>query len=351
MRQESRKTLFRRMAGAHTPVRVQIEATRRCNLNCAHCMVINSAGQAGAPGLSLERFTHLLDELRRSGAFHINLTGGEPLCRPDATDMIRAVLDAGFLLTLQTNGTLLEAAHADMLAHSANRVRQVGVSLYSMDPAVHDAVTRTPGSHERTLRAISLLKSRGLPVVVVTALTRLNAASFEQVESFCRGNGLMFQYNTLITPQDDGGRAPLDLRLDDRLLCRLPKPWETFMDEDRMPASGELTPDSPLSSWCSMGATACYITASGDVRPCSVVSAPAGNLNQQSFEHIWAHSPLFKKLRAFKLSDFECFGCEHFPKCHPCPGLAFLEHGEFTAPPREVCRINSVFFKKQEAAT
>jgi radical SAM protein with 4Fe4S-binding SPASM domain len=351
MKQEPRKLLFRRMAQRHMPARVQIETTRQCNLNCAHCMVVNSLGQAGAPGLSLERFAELLDELRRAGTFHINLTGGEPLCRPDALDMLGIALNAGFLLTLQTNGTLLENAHVDLLCERANRVRQVGVSLYSMDPAVHDSVTRTPGSHKRTLRAIHMLRRAGLPVVVVTALTRLNAHSFHDVESFCTGNGLMFQYNTLITPQDDGGRSPLDLRLQERLLCRLPRPWETFMDEDRAPAPGDLGPDSPLSSWCSMGATACYITATGDVRPCSVVNTPAGNLLHQSFEQIWTRSELFQKLRAYKLSDFECFQCEHFPTCHPCPGLAFLEHGEFTVPAREVCRINSVFFKKSEVAT
>jgi radical SAM protein with 4Fe4S-binding SPASM domain len=340
MEQQPRHSIFRKMAACHKPVRVQMELTRQCNLDCVHCMV--GAGMEEEPGLSGDEFRRLLRQLSAAGTFHLNLTGGEPFIRPDAAELIQAVFDEGFLLTLQTNGTLMQERHVELLKSHARQVRQIGISLYSAGPAAHDAVTRTPGSHEGAVSAILALRDAGLPVVAVMALTSVNADEYDGVERFCREHGLMFQFNTLITPRDDGGVSPLALRLDADRLCRLPKPWETFMDD--LPLElGDLGPDRPLSAWCSMGATSCYITAAGDVRPCSTVNIPAGNVKSQSFEEIWLHGEIFEKIRAFRLKDFQCFECEHFPVCHPCPGLAFMEHGSFTAPAKEICRINSVF--------
>ena len=348
MIQVEHRDIFRKMAAHQCPARVQIETTRQCNLNCTHCMIIHSAGAATAQALSFDEFESLLRQLREAGTFHINLTGGEVLVRPDAMRLLEAAFRERFLVTLQTNGTLLEPGHVSLLARHARQVRQVGISLYAMDPDVHDAVTRSPGSHAGALRAIHLLRGAGLPVVAVLTLTRTNAGEFDAVERFAAGHGLMFQFNTLIAPRDDGGSEPTRLRLDESLLCRLPQPWETFMDEERQRLdASEMQADSPLSAWCSMGATACYITATGDVRPCSVVNISAGNVRNTPFREIWDHGAIFQKLRAFRLGEFQCHACEHFPLCHPCPGLAYLEHGDFRVPAKEICRINSVFFNKR----
>lgn len=349
MKTVPRQEIFRKMVARRQPVRVQIELTRACNLECVHCLVQPGRGET-ARQLDTGEIKNLLGQMRRAGVIHLNVTGGEPFMRPDTPEILSAVFDEGFLLTLQTNGTRLEPGHVALLARNAKRVRQVGLSLYAMTPETHEAVTRAPGSHALTLAAIRALKAAGLPVVAVMPITNINESEFPAVERFCADNDLMFQYNTLIAPRDDGDRTPLNYRIDTSRLCRLPKPWETFMDGYAPTAPGDLAPGKPISAWCSMGATSSYITADGIVRPCSMVNIPAGNVREQSFGEIWKNSELFQKIRSMRLDDFECFQCPRFPRCHPCPGLAFLEHGSFTKPAREICRINDVFMEGDRIA-
>lgn len=349
LKTETRHKIFRKMAARCQPVRVQMEFTRACNLDCVHCMVRHGREDT-ARQLSADEIKDLLGQFRSAGVIHLNVTGGEPFLRPDAADILQAVFDTGFMLTLQTNGTRLTPAHVSLLQRNAKRVRQAGLSLYAMNPDTHDAVTRTPGSHVRTLGAIRALRAAGLPVVAVMPITTINESEFPAVERFCADNGLMFQYNTLIVPRDDGGRTPLDYRLDAAALCRLPRPWETFMDDYNPTSPGDLDAGKSIEAWCSMGSSSCYITADGIVRPCSMVNEPAGSIREQPFGQIWRDSEIFQRIRAFRLEDFECFHCARFPRCHPCPGLAFLEHGSFTAPAREICRINDVFMDGDSCA-
>ena len=344
MKTVPRHRIFRRMSEQHYPARVQLELTRQCNLKCVHCMVRGAHDDPGEQ-MDTETVLRLMREMREAGVIHLNLTGGEPFIRPDIRDLLQAAFDEKFLVTLQTNGNLLTDRDIALLAANKQKIRQIGISLYGVTSETHDAVTLTPGSHEKARRALLALKEAGLYTVAVMVITTINHHEFHEVEAFCSDHDLAFQFNTLICPRDNGGREPLKWRLDENKLCALPKPWETFMDD--LPIEpGDLTPDRPLSVWCSMGSTSCYVTADGHVRPCSTVDISAGNVRDHNFSYIWRNGEIFKKLRAFRLKDFECFRCEHFPKCHPCPGLAFMEHGEFTTPAREICRVNSVFMRK-----
>lgn len=344
MKQAARQEIFKKMALKNLPAHVRLELTRDCNLECVHCMVKHGEKQRGGL-LAIPELRSLLSELSALGCFHVNVTGGEPFSRPDALEAISTIFEHDFFLTLQTNGTLLEPDALKLLKKNSKKVRQIGVSLYGVREDVHEYVTGVPGSHAAALEAIMKLSSLKLPVVVVSVMSALNHEEFHALESFCARKGLMFQFNTVIVPRDDGNEAPTRLRLEDKFLCRLPRPWETDWEENSTEA-GELGPGQPLAAWCGMGQTTCYITSWGDVRPCSTVNLPAGNLRESSFTDIWNNSPVFKQIRSFRMDQFECFHCEQFSKCRPCPGLAFLEQGSFTEAPREICRITSVFKKK-----
>lgn len=344
MKQLERHIIFKRMAECNFPLRAQIEITRRCNLDCVHCMV-KDIGIPASDELTLPEMKKLLSELAEAGVFHINITGGEPLARADSLEILGAIFEKNFYLTLQTNGVLLKDEHYELLKRRRKNIRQIGLSLYGTNPETHEKVTGVPGSHAATVDAILRLRADSHMVVVMTILSKINHAEFTSVENFCKEHDVMFQYNTMITPRDDGDTSALGLRLDADCLCALPKPWDAFLDT-LTPGSEPLTPERPLSDWCSMASTTCYITANGDVRPCSIVTQPAGNVRALPFTEIWRESEFLNKIRSLQLKDFECCGCPQMPECHPCPGVAALENGGLTAIPKEICRINSVFSKK-----
>ena len=105
--------------------KIYLEITNVCNLSCDFCPVTERPGQF----LSLDNFQVLLTQLRGWGRdlfFHVK---GEPLLHPQLGDLLTVAGEAGFTVTLTTNGSLLGKWGDRILASPA--VRQVNVSLHS----------------------------------------------------------------------------------------------------------------------------------------------------------------------------------------------------------------------------
>ncbi|MBI5103229.1 MAG: radical SAM protein [Nitrospirae bacterium] len=73
-----------------------------CNLRCAYC----DTEYAFAEGREMSR-SEVLDYVRSSGVPLVEITGGEPLMQPvEVSALIRSVIDAGYKVLIETNGSL-----------------------------------------------------------------------------------------------------------------------------------------------------------------------------------------------------------------------------------------------------
>ncbi|UCF68255.1 MAG: radical SAM protein, partial [Acidobacteriota bacterium] len=130
------------------PISVLFELTNRCNEDCRHCYV--DLGDVDGE-LTREEVERVLGELKQAGTLFLTFTGGEIFTRKDTVGLIRKARELGFALRLFTNGTLLTPGHVQAIAEAG--VLGVEMSLFSMDPSQHDAITRIAGSQAKTLRA------------------------------------------------------------------------------------------------------------------------------------------------------------------------------------------------------
>jgi len=74
-----------------------------CNLDCNYCDTRYAREpEAGKPA-TVEELVSLAEE---SGAGLVEITGGEPLSDPETPELCRRLLDAGFEVLLETNGSL-----------------------------------------------------------------------------------------------------------------------------------------------------------------------------------------------------------------------------------------------------
>jgi MoaA/NifB/PqqE/SkfB family radical SAM enzyme len=71
-------------------------------------------------------------------------------------------------------------------------VRKIQISIYSADPSIHDAITKVPGSLERSLRAIRLLQAAGLQVKLACPLMKQNMAAFREVQLLAEELGVPY---------------------------------------------------------------------------------------------------------------------------------------------------------------
>ena len=137
-----------------------IELTARCNERCTHCYAESSPERTEA--LSEEVVRSAIDDAAELGFARVQLTGGDPLisdlCVPAAEHATKLGIAQ---VEVYTNGLAL-------IGRSYERLAALGVhfafSFYSHDAATHDSITRTPGSHRRTLAAITRAAADGLAV-------------------------------------------------------------------------------------------------------------------------------------------------------------------------------------------
>ncbi|MBK9266026.1 MAG: radical SAM protein [Polyangiaceae bacterium] len=137
-----------------------------CNQDCGMCWQGRDWGRYGA-----EQILRWIEDLRAAGATCLIISGGEPTLDPDLVRYVEHARALGFTnVTLETNA--IQAAkpgHAERLAKAG--VSQAFVSLHSGDPAISDAITRAPGTHERTVRGIHALLEANIPVVLNAVMT------------------------------------------------------------------------------------------------------------------------------------------------------------------------------------
>ena len=79
--------------------------TNRCNYRCAHCSF--SSGSLDTQEMSLQKIKQILEDARLLGAEKLDISGGEPLLRKDAYEIIKFGKRLGFRIKLLTNGLLL----------------------------------------------------------------------------------------------------------------------------------------------------------------------------------------------------------------------------------------------------
>ena len=152
---------------------LRLSLTDRCDLRCTYCMPERTTFAPRADLLSLDELDRVASCFINAGVRKLRLTGGEPLVRKGAIELIRGLarhLRSGALdeLTLTTNGSRLEA-HADSLASAG--VRRINVSLDHLDPDVYRRITRG-GDIARTLAGIEAALGAGLSVKINVVVLR-----------------------------------------------------------------------------------------------------------------------------------------------------------------------------------
>jgi 12,18-didecarboxysiroheme deacetylase len=145
--------------------------TRACNLKCVHCYA--QAKAAGGPDeLSTQEGFDLIDDLADFGAPVMLFSGGEPLVRPDLTQLIDRAVGRGMRAVISTNGTLITPDKASELKDLG--LSYVGISLDGL-AEVNDRFRGVPGAFDQALAGIRNCREVGLKVGLRFTINKRNA--------------------------------------------------------------------------------------------------------------------------------------------------------------------------------
>jgi len=151
---------------------LRISLTDNCNLRCFYCMPEEEYDFTPASKLmqkdEIETLSRIFVGL---GVNKIRLTGGEPLVRKDAAEIITSLSRLPVKLTLTTNGSRL---HEFVETLEQAGVRSLNISLDTLQPEKFQLITRRP-QFEKIYGNIQLLLKKDFHVKVnVVVMKGLN---------------------------------------------------------------------------------------------------------------------------------------------------------------------------------
>jgi radical SAM protein with 4Fe4S-binding SPASM domain len=340
------KQVMEKAARKKIPLACHFDLTYQCNLNCVHCYVVRE----DRPELSTSEIRGILDQLAKADTLYLTFSGGEILGREDFWEIAEYARRLHFALRLMTNGTLIDEQVADRVA--ALYPDLVSISIYSTTPEIHDGITLVPGSLGKTIRAAKMLRDRKVKLEIGSVLMSQNINDYSKVYDLAQSMGASFRSDPRMTPKNNGDTFPLRFQINADDLFRV---WTDpiFTQQPRKGPEEFHSNDDWGDILCGAAHMSFYVSPYADIYPCVQFPTLCGNLRNEFFEKIWYHSPQMLEVRSTLPSQLPiCSKCNLVEHCRTCPGLAYIEEGDFRAPSRTVCqeaRIISDINKRGDA--
>jgi len=160
---------------------LRISLTDNCDLRCHYCMPEEDHPFTPASKLmQADEIEAIARTFTQLGVDKIRLTGGEPLVRKDAADIIRRLAKLPVTLTLTTNGTRLHH-FTDLLSECG--VRSLNISLDTLDPDRFLLLTRR-NLFAQVKANIDRMLDAGFLVKVNTVV--MNGVNDGEIDAFIR---------------------------------------------------------------------------------------------------------------------------------------------------------------------
>lgn len=330
---------------------VYIELTNSCNLTCIHCY--NESGYARSNELSTENMLSLINEISKSGATDVILTGGEPFKRNDIFILIDEIVKNNLRFSIFSNGLLITPEMAERL--KKYNVEFMAISLDGANAASHESI-RGKNTFKRTIEKIRLLKEYGINVRVNHTLTTKTITELEEFMALMKE---LQVENVYFDRFDYFGRGKknkeLVISIDDGFKVR--KLIEKYCDDQCLATHeaslGQMREISSAKNLCGVGFNQCYIKSNGDLSFCPVMSDDKfiiGNILNQELDSLW-QDPKWDVIRHATVDVIAgCVECDSQSQClGGCKAKAYNHYGQFTSPDPWACsqfKSNAIFSTK-----
>lgn len=300
------------------------ECTLRCNLACRHCGS-DCRATASTKDMPMEDFGKVLDSVARSTNPHqvmVNITGGEPLMRPDLEACGRMIYEKGFPWGIVTNGLALTQARYKSLL--ASGLRSMTISLDGLEDN-HDWMRGRQGSFKRAADAIKMVIESGeIEFDVVTCVNKRSYRQLPEIKQLLIGLGLKQWRLFTVFP---AGRALNDpeMQLDKDEFRALMEFIRSTRKEGLINASygcegflgnfeGEVRDHF---FFCRAGISIGSVLADGSISACPSIRANyrQGNIYQDDFMEVWNTQFKVFRDRTWMHETEPCRSCRQFTYC------------------------------------
>lgn len=331
-----------------TPANGSIELLPLCNMNCDMCYVRLGREEMEAKGRlhTADEWLEIGRQMKDAGVLFLLLTGGEPFLYPDFRRLYLELRKMGMIITINTNGTLIDEDLAEFFGKY--KPRRVNITLYGTDEETYANLCHYPGGYEKTLRGIRLLREQGVDVKVGGSLARANQDDLDKLLDIGEELDIPVRVDTYMMPATRERDLPYNMqsRLNPEEAARarihalkremgpelFPQYVRQSVERADHPEPAEAKPGHMS---CMAGQCSFTINWQGEMRPCVILTEPAISVFEFGFKAAWKY--IVEETHKILLNE-KCSTCHMRHLCRTCAASALLETGSYDGVPDYMCR-------------
>ncbi|MEM4260742.1 MAG: radical SAM protein [Candidatus Woesearchaeota archaeon] len=313
------------------PLDVSFELTYRCNNNCVHCFcnLPYNNSKALKEELTTEEIKNILDELSEMGCLWLLFTGGEPLLRDDFEDIYLYAKKRGFIITLFTNGTLINSKIINLFSHYPPF--SVEITLYGATEETFEKVTRKKGSYKNCLSGIQRLLNAGLHLKLKAMAITLNMHEIDEMHNIAHKFKCDFRFDTAIQKRIDSNSfsTPEQYRLspDETVAIDIKFPYRKEAFKDICTKFDISQRDNTRLYQCNAGRFSMHINPYGIAMGCMMMINDGFSIREHGLKWIWENE-ILSVINSKKDFALPCDECTLINICGQCPGWSMVEFND-----------------------
>ena len=331
---------------------LQMDITQACTERCIHCYI----PEYNPVFLPFEQIKTVINQFRDQGGLTLALSGGECMMHPDFDKIVRYAREKDLIVGILSNLTLCDERKIELLQESEATVQ---VSLYSMNPKTHDAITQRPGSFEKTKAAIERIRAAHIPCRISCPTMKPNYRDYLDVLAYARSLKMDAQTDYIIMGKMDCDTSNLSCRLNldetrhilEDIVCKSLPVNNKYFD----PAKKEqLESDNEFAQRkvCGACVDSVCLDADGHYYPCAAFGGVnLGSCYEHDLQWVWNESPETLRIRRVTGKDFpKCIHCSDRAYCSVCMCRNYNETGDIFNPAQHFCDVARINHEVVDAA-
>ena len=326
-----------------------LELLPLCNLNCDMCYVRMSREEMEQVGRlrTIEEWTKTAEDMMKAGTLFVLLTGGEPLLYPHFRELYQKLRELGMIITINTNGTLIDEAWADFFAE--NKPRRINITLYGASNETYERLCHYPGGFDKAVNGIRLLRERNIDVKVNGSLAKANVDDRMKIIELGESLDAPVRIDTYMYPSVRERTTPFNFqeRLDpeDAAKARVETLHREMGDElfeqyaKQTIYLAEHTEEGdacPGHMTCRAGQSSFVVNWQGMIRSCIVLDQPSYDAFDTTDDFMTLWNKIVRETEEIKTS-VECNQCKLRHVCNTCAAAAIAECGDSEGVSKYLC--------------
>lgn len=320
------------------PLSGNFELTQNCNFSCPMCYVHENEKKRE---LSTKTWLSFAEEAKKAGMLFLLLTGGEPFLRADFEELYTSFSKMGFLVSINTNGSLAEEYLPLLKKHPPFRIN---VSLYAAQREAYKSFCGVD-KFDSVVSTIETLQKNKIPVRLNSVFTKKNVSQAAEIVRFAKEHNLHLKSTAYTYPKTrvcSGGKNEARLSALEAAMCEsetklLKLGEDAYCEKVSILLSEEDSAENAEAYRkvrCRAGRSSFWLTWDGKMHPCAMLPKPETEPLKIGFENAWKE--LVKKVKEIRLPA-ECSVCKRRKSCPVCAAMCFCETGSFEKKPEYFC--------------